>query len=210
MAKRSADLVWREGDLKEGDDGWSWANSKSRQQLMRDCTTGKVPLTSEEFPPQDAFYSRRLFYKECEYKNWANRLRAIRNKILHDSALGEECMEGLHHDRKLYPMTTHDTVGRPHWQGSEAEEKLKAYVAGSFDMVESVIDGSFIPVHNPNRLAKARDLYDACSNEAYRRFTYNVFKKKIYQEGKTQKYYNHRNKKKGFVTGGSDSEDSQW
>jgi hypothetical protein len=178
---------------KEGDENWTWTDSRSRAILESLLRKGEVPLTSEEMKPQDVFLFHPMFGKELKYKLWSQRLRSLRLKIASEKKIGEEAMKGLHHDRHLYPRTTHDLQGRLHWQGSDAERELKAYIASTF--VSTTINGKKLRSHDPNRMMGPKALW--LSSESYQMYDYKRFYKHVYQEIKTQKYYNYRNGKKG-------------
>lgn len=176
--------------LKEGMEDWTWAKSQSKERLEDLLWSGEIPLRKEMMKPKDAFLYDPLFALETVYKRFPARLRALRANIVASKKEVKSDVEGLDRDRQVFPMTTHDTEGRPHWQGSQADLAMKAFIRSTFEMCTTE-DGGQVLVHNPSQMKKPKELYN--SNIAYKAFSYNVFKKHISQEVKTIKFYNYRN-----------------
>lgn len=123
--------------LVEGQKGWKWQDSRSKKKLLRMIHRGEI---GHDVRPKDVYLMHPLFAEEVTYnKNWASRVRACREQIkgAHRQALEEA--SGLAHDRHIFPVTTHNTNGKPHWNGSAAEQIVRNAVLRLFQNV--VVEG---------------------------------------------------------------------
>jgi hypothetical protein len=182
-------LVETEKDhLEPGSKGWTWEKSLSKAMLVEMIWNGRVTARSQlGMRPRDVWDMAPMFQEELQYRLFADRLRALRTTILREQQSIDEAVDGYQRDRHLYPMTTHDSVGRPHWQGSGADKLVKAYAKTTF---VDVLGGS---VHHKHLRVNEKKLY--LDNYAVcRDFELRVFIKHIDQEIRTLKWYNSRNK----------------
>ena len=115
--------------LVEGDTGWTWFHSKSEKKLLKMIHRGEVAY---DIKPMDVHAMHPLFAEEVEHKNWPSRLRSCREHVkgAHKEAVDEA--HGLAYDRHIFPTTTHNTNGKPHWNGSAAEQIVRNAVEGLF------------------------------------------------------------------------------
>jgi len=186
------------GSSREGRRGWKWETSLSKEWLMKKLWNGEIP---EDATPMEVFMSYTIFAEETNYcsttKNrketplWPGRLRSARNFVSREKKAITDATDGYQRDRHLYPMTTHDSQGRPHWKGSEAHTIVLIHVKQAFD---DLADGTKILRKErltDNRVVKTMIQTNA---HAFREYTKAVIKKKIDQEDQTILWYNTRKK----------------
>jgi hypothetical protein len=203
MAEEREKMHLEDCDLREGDRKWKWENSWSKAKIMQGLRNGDIPLASDGdagSAPRAIYSSNPIFAEETVYNKedrtgkkvsvFAKRLAACREHVAREKRHREDDVAGYHRDRHLHPMTTHDSVGRPHWQGSEAWTIVREHVVSTFDD-----DGHGGRIHRPNRMLKYKQIV-ASNPHAFRYFSDEAIRKHLFQELRTQKYYNYRNSKK--------------
>lgn len=173
--------------LKEGDKGWTWKKSRTKARLCELLWSGELPLDGME--PAEVFQYEPLFPLETKYRLFGGRLERLCESIRKLKSDIDEDEAGLKRDRALYPMTTHDTRERLHWQGSPAELALRAHIKATFVVVSE--NGRDVKKHLREKMIPDRVLYD--SNPEYNKYPYQIFRKHVAQEVKTQKYWIYRN-----------------
>ena len=143
----------------------TWADSATKALLIDDIRTGKITYT---MPPKVA-RELRVEYKEMDVNLFRSRLYALKKQLQASDQRKNDDKEALAHDHELFPKRTHNSLGLPNWDGSEAQQLLK----GDID-------------NNQHNIMKPKELYE--SRLEYQVFTLKVFRGHIYQEIKTRKY----------------------
>ena len=157
----------------EAQTGWRWMTSWAKEILREAIMKGDIL-------PEHTHDEIHGWHPEVELtdrKKLPGRIRALRQQVAHDSDAAEDDALALAHDRKLYPMPTHNHRGEPRWQGSAAERKLKADIVANHHLTMT-----------PHEFYKSRPEYEEYSGD--------VIREHLYQEVKFQKYCHYRNVKR--------------
>ena len=154
-----------------------WRGSKAKLQLQRDLITGFVSL--DKTMKAQEVHSKRAVYQQFPLQQFADRLRDMRKRIgaMKEAAFNDNA--ALQHDRLLYPTATHDLVGRPWWEGSDAERLLAE------DM-----ENELHKAWKPKKMWLSRSEYTVFELKRFRDHIYQAQKTKIfrgYQQDKNGK-----------------------
>ena len=155
----------------------SWQNSLAKEMLKKDILDG---LVTADMKPKQVLAMRQELY-EPYAKNFAANYRSLQRSLqaLHDRS--EEDDAWIVHDQSLFPRTDVDSLGRPRWDGSAAQQLLRDDMAA----------GALEELGGPTALRNTRS--------EYMRFSLKVFTDHINQE-KTRKlqksfWMNNRSKR---------------
>lgn len=151
---------------------WNWRNSWAKEILREAIMVGDI----KEEHTYDEIYQ---WHPEITFTDRAKlpaRVRALRAQVTGDTSSAESDALALEHDRKLYPIPSHNYRGEPRWDGSDAQRMLKADIVAGVHL-------SMTPV----QFYVSRPVYEAYSSD--------VIRQHIYQEVKYQKYCLYRNDK---------------
>lgn len=149
-----------------------WRNSLAKHIILSDLEEGILSLDELDVSPEEAWttvYGRLAEFKDVPFRQFRDRLKDHRDQIrksLHNSTRDALAFA---HDRQLYPRKTHNHLGEPVFDKSEAEEPLR----------EDVKNGR-------HEVMSARDLQ--ATREEYAMFDPNIFRHRIYQEVRRQKF----------------------
>jgi hypothetical protein len=154
----------------------SWRDSVQAQILLHDLEEGILPLDNYEHSAYDAWhdcYSKMDEFKNVPFQQFRDRLRDHRKQVQKrvDQSMRDEVARM--HDRHIYPRQIRNSRGDLVFDMSPAKMILR----------EDVING----IHEtmtPSELQRLRPEYADFKRE--------VFKRRIYQEVRLQKYYNYR------------------
>lgn len=157
-------------------DGNLWQNSKTKEQLVADLVSGRVPLRREDMKP-DVVYNladRYELFHQFPYKQFRDNLNELRktHRALFSYAASD--YDALMRDRTLHPKKTVDIRGKLVWEGSEAQ--------------------SFLRQDRKNKVHEkmSKTLFYA-SRSAYKLFDKATFLKHIDQERRRELYIAYRN-----------------
>lgn len=164
----------------------SWRSSKAKSLLENMLRTDQIP---ETMLPKEVYNLRQEFIdSDPKYKNWSSRLRSLRKTIKMEKDRNSSDELALVNFRMLHPEPTHDHHGRPLWDKSQAKILLRLDMDAGKDLTMT-----------PSELWSSRQEY-------YDEFTLLVFRKHIYQERRTRKWYESKERakqsKKGKQRGG--------
>jgi hypothetical protein len=168
-----------------------WFHSEAKKVILADLADGHLSLDENVVSAERAF----LVYKACRPEAFADvgfnqfklRLKDHRTQVkrLHEASQWEE--SAFQHDRLLVePQGTHNHRGEPIFDRSPAQELLRQDVKDQQHENMSPMDLQH-------------------SRPEYLIFALNIFRHRIYQEVRLQKYWNHledeRTKKRNPPTG---------
>jgi hypothetical protein len=162
------------GDLKEGNAGWKWETSISKAILRKKLWDGEIPMESPD--SAEVWRMVPIFEEETDYVRWNGRFGRLFKLVKKDMQCNADAVDGYQRDRHLYPMSAHDSRGKPHWKGSDADNLIKADVGGTM-----VPDGSGKDAHNPQLLGDTRQLVNA-NPDVFDGFTVRQVQRHIHQE----------------------------
>ncbi|CAB9507153.1 hypothetical protein SEMRO_295_G110320.1 [Seminavis robusta] len=114
-------------------------------------------------------YQDEAAFEKVPWKNFSDRLKRLRNKVVDKNNRSKRDADALVHDRKIYPTQTHNEQGQLRWHGSEAEKLLEKDVDE-----EKHISMTKIELYN--------------SRLEYQHFNLRVFRGHVYQELKKRKF----------------------
>ena len=151
----------------------------ARKIILYDLENGILSLEENETSAAMAwkFYSQLKEFQEVPESQFRERLKDHRKQIekLQDRATEEEAL--FVRDRELHPRSTRNNRGELVFDLSEAKELLREDVSKKIHKKMT-----------PSQLRASRDKYKSFSNS--------VFKQRIYQEVRYQKYLNYLNQKR--------------
>lgn len=180
MATQSADEREDEEEREEEEAPPPWNKSGARDYLF--------DLTMDpSFPGKDDIKPKQVWETYCmdrpefkhfqDYSQFASRLRSARQRAATKIGRATEDAEYLKHDRAIFPERTEDTRGEPVWQGSKAQELLRAYLKD-----------------DNRKKMKPRVLH--AEEDEYLEFSLDNFRNRIYSEQKAQKRIFYMKKKR--------------
>jgi hypothetical protein len=156
--------------------GWiaDWRFSAPRRIIIEDLEPGGPLFGKEHISAEEAFsfYSTLPEFRNVVFDQFKERLEAHRMQANDLSKEAQEDARALAHDRNLFPRQTHNARGEAVFDMSEAKAFLR----------EDVIKNRHTTM-TPTELQRTR--------QAYTTFKPDIFKHRIYQEVRYQKYLNH-------------------
>lgn len=150
-----------------------WRKSDAKRLLAQDIINGDIDGDMEwedvfSWRPEFASTSRRLF--KSRFASLLTQISSARVRSITDKA-------ALEHDRKLFPIKTHNHRGEPRWDGSAAQSWLRVDVE-----------------NGEHKRVAPRILHE--SREAYKVYPLKVFREHVHQEVRFQKFCTWRNETK--------------
>jgi hypothetical protein len=175
--------------------GWiDWVNSGAREIILEDLEPngwlyeiGFDNLLVDNTFLQDClnFYKsehygdQSEFFEHVVFDQFQARMKDhIREAKKRNSRSTEE-EEWLRHDRQHYPRATHNARGEPVFDMDPAKMLLR-------DDVKNKLHEQMTP----------KELWSLPTRAAYRKFTLSIFRQRIYQEIRLQKYTNYLEEKR--------------
>lgn len=159
-----------------------WRNSKAKKVIMEDLIEGRLPLQESEMSTWEAWlvYANTEEFKEAKpvvFSQFKERLKDHRKQVMKlKSNSDRDCM-ALANDRLLYPRKTHNQRGEPVFDLSPAKLLLRADVAAKRH--EGI---------GPREFQQTRPEYMEFMG---RKIEPAIFRRRIKQEEKRQKWINH-------------------
>jgi hypothetical protein len=154
-----------------------WIHSEAKKVILADLTDGHLSLDENVVSAENAFRvykaSRPEAFADVGFDQFKQRLKDHRKQVkkLHEASQFDEA--AFQHDRLLVqPRGTHNHRNEPIFDRSPAKELLRQ------DVKDRQHD-EMSPM----------DLWH--SRPEYRVFALNIFRQRIYQEVRLQKYWNH-------------------
>jgi hypothetical protein len=149
----------------------NWNSSDGKKLLIKDLCSGAIPIRGGDIA---AIYNTRPQFGGDDanrFRLFAARLRNARKNVEDGQLRAASEAAALRHDRDLYPIRDVDDRNLPRWQGSQAQQLLKAYVS-----------------NGKHERMKPSALY--ITQDAYQIYSLDVFRGHIYQEQKLRKFLN--------------------
>jgi hypothetical protein len=165
-------------------EGWIiWKPSKARQILLEDLEEGLLPVDADEMSAEEAWdimYSNMAEFVPVVFSQFKERLRDHRKQVGEQTARSILESEALMHDRLMFPRQMENCRGEPVFDLSAAKLLLRADVA----------DGKHLTM-KPLQLKLTRDEYKPYSTK--------VFKHRIYQEVRREKFINYLEQRRALL-----------
>ena len=157
-----------------------WRFSQAKEVIQRHLATGILPLTAQECPPKRAWqlYKGLPQFEDVIYDQFVVRLNEHQKQERKRRAKSAFDEAALQHDRRLYPRNEKTPKGEPVFDMSKAKYLLR----------EDIIAGRHKSM-TTFQLWKSRPEYQKFKKR-------NVFRQRVYQEKKTQRYYYHLERKR--------------
>jgi hypothetical protein len=154
--------------------GWiKWVTAEAREIILFDLIEGVLPLTEEEFPTKDAWEVYREFPEFIEqrvvFSQFKERLKGHREQVTLLKARSTVEEDAFLKHMQLHPLASHNRNGELMWDRHPAKPLLQ----------EDVKNRAHVGV-TPSEFRKTRPEYLA--------FKANIFKQRIYQEIRRQKF----------------------
>ena len=163
----------REGrPSKKGNIKWNWEFSWAKEILRKAIMNGDI---TEEHT-LDEIHKWHPEIEATDRTKLSGRIRGIKQQVKQDDRAAKQDDIDLSNDRKLYPVPAENYRGEPRWEGSKAQETLKADIA--------------LGLHLTMKPSKFADW------DVFNEYDPNVIREHIYQEIKFQKYCLYRKEKK--------------
>ena len=158
--------------------GWiDWASSESKLIIVKDLEDGNLSLDENEVSAERAWTTRyskhpQLVLERVCFSQFKDRLKDHRKQVTRRAQKVSLEVAALAHDRLLYPRETHNNRGEPVFSSSAAQRLLRQ------DVNDKKHDGM-----TPLSFQHTRP--------EYIHFNPKIFKGRIYQEVRRQKFINH-------------------
>jgi hypothetical protein len=151
-----------------------WRNSSARAVLLQDLEPGGILYQRDNISEEEAweFYKQLPQFDEVVWSQFQARLKDHRKQAgeqIHRAAQEEQYMI---HDRQLHPRQSHNERGEPVFDMSPAKALLREDIKQK--------------LHTTMTPAKLQ-----ASKQAYQPFKPEIFRARIYQEVRLQKYFNY-------------------
>lgn len=143
----------------------------ARELLRRDIVSGKVNATMH---PEHAFKMRddhADWHQDDEKKKFPERLEQLLEEVSMKKIRATADGTALQEFRRVDPVTTENSEGKPRWEGSDAEKQLK-----------KDIDKNCHTLLDPEELCLCRDVHQV--------FELQAFRNHIHQETQSWKFVN--------------------
>lgn len=149
-----------------------WIDSQAKAHLLDLIMRKQV---TAEMKPKDVYdrfcKDREEFKPFLDYKNFSNRLRALRTKVEEKNDGAERDAAALARDREICPRPLMDGFGLPHWPDAEAKALLES------------------DIENEKHIAMSKEGLWSSRPEHMECFPFDVFVKHVHQEAKTRKFH---------------------
>lgn len=159
-------------ERRNGKMGYKWENSPAREVILDDLRSGVLPLENEDMTARQAWdlvYSHLIEFHGVEYAQYYRNLRSHRAQVKKQRSNISWMVTALEHDRRLHPARTKNARGEPIFHLTIAKAALE----------QDVKDKKHLKM-KPAQLQKTR--------ECYKVFRLAIFRQKIYQEIRAQKF----------------------
>jgi len=150
-----------------------WKDSEAKQHLEDLIRNNKIPATAKPKQVYETHCQHRSEFKDFGNKNFAGRLRALREKLTKKNDRAARDARALAQDRLVYPRPHQDGFGLPLWPTSHARTLL------GLDM------------DHEKHLSMTREELWASRPEHFEDFPFAIFVKHIHQEVKTRKFHTY-------------------
>jgi hypothetical protein len=152
-----------------------WKKSKARSLLYKDIVEGEVPPDATDADGQSTMQLKEIYvmhpeFAEYDYEKFSRRLSSLRQIIKKFESRSRDDQEAFENFKNHHPPSLYSHKGYIQWQGSEAQELLLQ------DMEDK-----------KHETMGKEELYRE-QREYYKQFPLHVFRDKIYQEQRTEKY----------------------
>jgi hypothetical protein len=151
-----------------------WRSSAARQILLEDLEPEGILFEKGHISPEQAwkFYSTLPEFSRVVFTQFEARLKDHRTQVNKKSGASQRDVQALAHDMALYPRQGHNGRGEPVFDLSAAKPLLREDVRNNLHatMVPSVFQQT---------------------RQEYRVFKPHIFKHRIYQEVRRQKYLHY-------------------
>lgn len=160
-------------------DAVRWEDSLAREILASDLETGVLPLYSDDLSPKEAWevYGSMPEFSGMLYEKFRTRLNDLRKSHRSRQIMADRDAKALHHDRKLHPRSNTNSRGEPIFDLSPAKPLLAKDVS------------------NRKHLALSLRRFHQ-SRPEFLIFSRDVFKGRVYQEVRRQKFIAYLEKKR--------------
>lgn len=159
----------------------AWAKSEARRILVEDLDSGVLPMFAIDMGPMEAWthvYSQCAEFQGMPYDKFRERLNRLRKAHRHQRSMADSDAKALKHDRKLFPKKTTNSCGEPVFYLSAARKLLAADIGNGLHRTLTI-----------GQLHKKR--------REYHPYPRNIFKGRIYQEIRRQKFIAYLTSKRG-------------
>ena len=154
----------------------SWKGCEAGAIIVLDFQNGELPLTEKEMSAEDAWkfkYSTKIAFKHVPFIQFKKQPIDHRKQVEKDNANLSAALKAFEHDQALFPRRrTHNRKGELVFDVHPAKEKLREDVENK--------------VHKPLSPSEFR-----LTRPEYQCFTLDVFRDRIYQEIRLQRFYNY-------------------
>lgn len=180
-ARKADEKRERDDEKKKKRTGWiDWKNSAAREILMEDLEQGGWLYGKDEDARTvfDAYQHRQPEFADIPFSQFEVRYNDAIAKAAKRRARSAQEEEWMKHDRRLHPRQTHNHRGEP-----------------VFDMDEKAKEALREDVKNKlYRILEPRELWEL--RKVYQKYDPNIFRQRIYQEIRRNKYLNYLEKKR--------------
>jgi hypothetical protein len=157
-------------------DGWiKWRTSRARIIILDDLETGLLPADATVMSAEEAWeicYSHMAEFVDVVFSQFQARLKDHRRRAGEQMSRAAFESNALAHDRRLFPRATENSHGEPVFDLSPAKLLLQADVADKKH--EEMTPSELQQTRNEYKIFKAR-----------------IFKEKIYQTVRREKFINY-------------------
>lgn len=182
-AAKEEEAAKKAKERKEKTKGWiDWRNHAAREILIEDLEQGGWLHAEDDVDARDVFEVYQSWheeiFQEVPFSQFEVRYNEAIKKAEKRRARSAQELEWLKRDRLLHPRQTHNHRGEPVFDMDEkAKKQLRKDVKNKLNEVMS-----------PSELWEMRKLYG--------KYKLRIFRQRIYQEVRRQKYVNYLNKKR--------------
>ena len=161
--------------LKMAPHGWiNWRSSRSKKLIMEDLISGLLPYDEEECTAEEAwehYYKHTVEFVEedVQFSQFKARLKDHRKQVTENVIRARQDDVAVSYDRSLFPRKEKNDRGELVFDLHEAKKLLRHDVKRGRHLGKS-----------PKQLRETRD--------EYKEFELKIFKGRIYQEIKYQKF----------------------
>ena len=155
--------------------GWvNWISQPARAIILEDLEPGGILHGRDHVSPEHVFpfYKTLTEFEKIVFSQFEERLKGHRKPAARNNALASRNAHALEHDRGLYSRPTHNERGEPVFDMHLAKILLRGDVKNGLHQTMS-----------PSALRRTRPEYMVFKNT--------IFKHRIYQEVRHNKYLHH-------------------
>ena len=152
-----------------------WKTSAARQVILDDLAEGILPVDATALPPREAWeevYKNMVEFAGVPYTQFRTNLNNHRKQYRRKRENEAFDAEAVVHDRNLHPPQLLNRRGKPVFYLSDAQRRLAKDVKKKWHLK-----------YKPCELRRKR--------QVYRQFELAVFRQRIYQQVRREKFENH-------------------